>query len=257
MKKLILSAALGLSALMTGCVSTGGYNDLAQRVENEQDLNQQLKTELVRYQTNVKDLQGANAELAAELKKKPGQITVIKEVPVQAKIDTSALDAELDALRKELEGGLSNDFAFLKADHAVGVRLDDGASVLFNSGSWDLTGSAKSSLKALAEIVKDSLNRNPNHIVRVDGHTDSDPVRTLKSKGIETNTVLAFRRANAVRDYLVEQGIPAKKLSVLACGEYMPISNQKKLNRRVELWVSTPEGFSLNGAQGASGTVSR
>src|SRR5690606_6689625 len=80
---------------------------------------------------------------------------------------------DVDAIRNELLAELNKDFAALNtgefnvvhADHAIGVRLDDGAELLFRSGGWELTPNAKKSLDTLAEMISDSLKRHPEYVV--------------------------------------------------------------------------------------------
>ncbi|MCL4143021.1 UNVERIFIED_CONTAM: hypothetical protein GTU68_031460 [Idotea baltica] len=67
----------------------------------------------------------------------------------------------------------------------------------------------------------------------IEGHTDS-----VGSKS--TNQALSDRRANAVRDYLIANGIAADRLTAAGYGEDNPIANNKtragrKENRRVEV----------------------
>jgi len=67
----------------------------------------------------------------------------------------------------------------------------------------------------------------------IGGHTDS-----VGSKA--TNQALSERRANAVRDYLISNGINADRLTAAGFGEDYPIASNKtragrKENRRVEV----------------------
>jgi len=67
----------------------------------------------------------------------------------------------------------------------------------------------------------------------IDGHTDS-----VGPKG--SNQALSERRANAVRDYLIANGIDADRLTAVGYGEDNPIANNRtragrKENRRVEV----------------------
>ncbi len=238
MKKVfLLPAFLGLASL-SGCVSQGAYKDLAERVKNEQDLNTAMKQEMVQLGKHLKELQTANVDLANALQ--ASDQSTHQEVKVEEEIDSM-----LAEWSTQLESNLFSDFEVLQADHAMGVRLDDGKDVLFASGKWALTQKAKQSLDVLSEIIIETLKNHPSYVVRVDGHTDNDPIRSLKKQGIQDNTHLAFMRANAVRRYLVDKGIDKDDVYVMAAGEWIPVSEQKKLNRRVEIWVSTPAGFSL------------
>jgi len=74
------------------------------------------------------------------------------------------------------------------------------------------------------------LNRYPQTTILVEGHTDS--------KGAEAyNQQLSERRAQTVRDALVNRGVDARRLRVIGYGESQPISSSDAMNRRVELRI--------------------
>jgi OOP family OmpA-OmpF porin len=86
----------------------------------------------------------------------------------------------------------------------------------------------------LDEVVS-ILSGRPDVEVRVEGHTDATGPEAY-------NQVLSERRAASVRDYLVEQGIAASRLTSAGFGESQPIAANdtregRALNRRVELQV--------------------
>ena len=78
------------------------------------------------------------------------------------------------------------------------------------------------------------LNQYPNRVVTIEGHADERGTR-------EYNLALGDRRANAVRDMLInDHGIPAEQLVAIGRGETMPIASNdtaegRAQNRRVEL----------------------
>ena len=77
------------------------------------------------------------------------------------------------------------------------------------------------------------LNEYPNAKFTVEGHTDS--VGSAK-----TNQRLSESRANSVRDFLVDKGIGADRLTAIGYGEDKPIATNntrsgRAQNRRVEI----------------------
>ena len=69
--------------------------------------------------------------------------------------------------------------------------------------------------------------------VRLEGHTDERGTR-------EYNLALAERRANAVRDYMVANGVPSYRIETVSYGEENPVAFGSgeanwSQNRRVEL----------------------
>ncbi|MDW3648243.1 MAG: OmpA family protein [Bacteroidia bacterium] len=104
-------------------------------------------------------------------------------------------------------------------------------NINFNTGKWDLLSSSYPEL----ERVVDFLNLNPRVVIQVSGHTDNTGNKAQKVE-------LSNRRALAVKDYLVEQGINPNRLKVKGYGMYRPIATNKteagrKKNRRVEFEV--------------------
>ena len=102
-------------------------------------------------------------------------------------------------------------------------------SILFDTGKASFKNETDKVLKAMVVIFKEY----PRADFAIEGHTDS-----VGSKS--SNEALSHRRANAVRDYLVANGISAARLTAKGYGEENPIANNKtragrKENRRVEV----------------------
>jgi outer membrane protein OmpA-like peptidoglycan-associated protein len=85
-------------------------------------------------------------------------------------------------------------------------------------------------------LAAKTLSEYPSVSVEIIGHTDST--------GSEIhNLELSLRRAESVRDYLVESGVARDRLTVTAAGESEPISTNdtyegRARNRRIEFRVS-------------------
>jgi OmpA-OmpF porin, OOP family len=89
-------------------------------------------------------------------------------------------------------------------------------------------------LKILDEAVT-TLRENPDLRVTIEGHCDS--IGTA-----EYNLALGERRANAVRDYLVNRGVAAGRMETVSYGEERPKADNnteegRALNRRASLVV--------------------
>lgn len=104
------------------------------------------------------------------------------------------------------------------------------SDILFDSGKAELKSTAKRSLAAVADVLNSSYAGKP---IRISGHTDSDPIR---KSGHESNYHLAFKRAYAVREYLVSQGVPASRMYLASYGPDRPAATKAK-SRRVEITV--------------------
>ena len=103
--------------------------------------------------------------------------------------------------------------------------------MFFDPGANTIRPPAKTSLdKVAAALKKDYAGKR----VRVEGHTDSDPIKKSKWK---SNQELSEARAMSVRDYLVKKGVDAGSITTLGYGADKPKGSDKSRNRRVEIVV--------------------
>jgi OOP family OmpA-OmpF porin len=106
--------------------------------------------------------------------------------------------------------------------------LTDSSPVVFALGRSDLSAATVATLDAAAEIIQ----AQPGLRVLIAGHTD-----TTGSAGL--NEALSGERAQAVRSYLIEQGIAANRLLIVAYGELFPTTpGAQPADRRVEFEVA-------------------
>ncbi|MGL0936410.1 OmpA family protein [Vibrio vulnificus] len=106
---------------------------------------------------------------------------------------------------------------------------------LFATGSSKLSAGGKQALTPLAEV----LIKYPDAEAEIVGHTDS-------TGSEKVNQRISEQRAQAVADYLVEQGVKAEQLKVRGAGESQPIASNKTAegraqNRRVEVTIPSFE----------------
>lgn len=88
------------------------------------------------------------------------------------------------------------------------VRLD---SVYFDFDSFALTSASRSSLQQIADTLKSSAGAR----VQIEGHCD-------ERGSNEYNLALGEKRARAVEEYLISQGVDASRLSTISYGEERP-----------------------------------
>jgi outer membrane protein OmpA-like peptidoglycan-associated protein len=114
-------------------------------------------------------------------------------------------------------------------DRGLVLTLGD---VLFVSGHAELRTGAPDHLNKLVAF----LNRYPERSAVIEGYTDS-------VGGEDYNLGLSQRRAEAVKTYLVSQGIAAARLEAAGKGESRPVADNgtadgRQQNRRVEVVIS-------------------
>ena len=87
-----------------------------------------------------------------------------------------------------------------------------GDRVLFAVDTATITPEGKTILDGQAQW----LMTNSDYRAVIEGHADEQGTR-------EYNLALGFRRANAVREYLVSRGVPSARLEVTSFGKERPI----------------------------------
>lgn len=112
-----------------------------------------------------------------------------------------------------------------------GLVLTVENDILFDSGKVELRATAKRSLDRVASTINE---RYSGRMIRVEGYTDSDPIR--KSKW-ESNERLSGERALAVEKYLISRGISADTIYFAGFGASNP-RGSKKDSRRVEIVIA-------------------
>lgn len=110
------------------------------------------------------------------------------------------------------------------------------SDVFFASGSATLNSAGEKSMGKIADYIR---KNHPGGLIRVEGHSDSDPIRRTKAK-FHCNWELSFQRAHAVMHYLVEKGqVDPHHLVCEAYGEFQPQNpGDKSKNRRVEIVIT-------------------
>jgi chemotaxis protein MotB len=146
---------------------------------------------------------------------------------------------ELERYRSEFFGRLRAALGDRPDLRVVGDRFVFQSELLFDSGSARLDPAGQAQLRQLARTLEDVAARIPpglDWVLRVDGHTDRQPVR---DGAFRSNWELSVARAISVIDFLVAQGIPPEHLAAAGFGEYRPIDPADdevayRRNRRIE-----------------------
>jgi outer membrane protein OmpA-like peptidoglycan-associated protein len=135
--------------------------------------------------------------------------------------------------REELRARLLQQFNLIMEtrDTARGLVVNM-SDVLFDSGKYSLRPLAREKLAKISGIVL----AYPSLKLAVEGNTDSIGAEVL-------NQELSKRRAEGVRSYLTQQGVPESSTTATGFGKTRPIASNhtsegRQQNRRVELVVS-------------------
>jgi len=155
-------------------------------------------------------------------------------------------EAEKAQLRAQLLAQLNSILQTRDSARGLIVNMSD---VLFDTGSHTLKPGAREKLAKISGI----LLAHPGLTLQIEGHTDS-------VGGDEFNQQLSERRADSVRDFLAEQGVPVSSITARGFGKTQPVASNdtpegRQRNRRVELVVN---GSAIgNGASNSSAPSSQ
>lgn len=150
-----------------------------------------------------------------------------------ADADTMSIDsikAKLDKFAQD--NGIQTTLVTSVEERGLVVSIQE--TLLFDSGSADITAQAR----AILEKVSTVLAAAPNQI-RVEGHTDNLPIHTSQ---FPSNWELSVIRATNVVQILQNDGISPDRLSASGYGEYRPIASNdtdagRSKNRRIDLVI--------------------
>ena len=151
----------------------------------------------------------------------------------------SALNESLTAEVRRLEAQVAE----LKAHETErGWILTLGNDVLFDVGRSTLKPSGRRAIAQLARFMRE----HPDRKIVVEGFTDD-------RGSPQYNRQLSERRAQAVREALVHEGIDPKRIAARGLGDAYPVATNenprgRELNRRVEILIGEAAGRAATGA---------
>jgi outer membrane protein OmpA-like peptidoglycan-associated protein len=151
----------------------------------------------------------------------------------------SRAEQEAEAARAQAQSAAARAEAQLRQSQEMrseqGQLIISLSGVFFETGKADLSSAARSRL----DTVATALSAHPDQEILVQGFTDAQGDE-------EKNRMLSQMRAEAVRQYLGERGIPQERLRAVGRGESDPIASNdtpsgRASNRRVEIVLNSSE----------------
>jgi chemotaxis protein MotB len=122
------------------------------------------------------------------------------------------------------------------------IKYTVNSDLLFAPGSWQMRPQGQ---QMIANLAKKLAPTQQNHLV-VSGYTDNAPIGPgLRQEGVTSNQELSQKRADAVMQYLISQGVKPDLVSAQGFGEASPVAPNdtaqgRAQNRRVELSLAAP-----------------
>jgi chemotaxis protein MotB len=236
---LLLLGVVGAAGV--GCATTDA--DWRERyLEKERDANE--------FASQLTAEKNARAAAVAQLEEARSQVTslqrendalrsggAVAEAPAPVPVPDSSMNDTVEGLKRS---GLD---AHVTADGNIAVVLP--ADINFGSGSKELTAQGK---QTVAQLSRELQGQFAGYSVRIEGHTDGDPIRKSNFKD---NWELGSERALSVlRCLQQEHGVSPERLIGATRGETVPVADNKSdkgkaRNRRVEIVVLVPKNASM------------
>ncbi|MDZ4788244.1 MAG: OmpA family protein [Blastochloris sp.] len=198
-----------------------------------------------RLQGQINRLKEDITENAGRLKTKEEQLADAEraklEMQEQRRLRLEAEKRDQDLLKsaqKRVESLFSagQGSVFLEGD-ALTVRLTN--SVLFASGQASLSKQGAVVLDAVVQLLDTELK---DLTIKVEGHTDNDPIGQVLKVKFATNWELSSARASAAVVYLVDKGINPQRLRAVGRADTAPVDTNdneagRANNRRIDFVV--------------------
>jgi len=213
-----------------------------QRAQDQENQARQAEQQLQQLQQQNQAAQQQLQQEAAARQQAEQQAAASQQQLQQTQQQLQQAQTDKEQVRQRLLGQLNQVLQTRDSARGLIVNMPD---VLFNLNSASLKPDARERLAKVAGI----LIAYPDIHVEVDGYTDN-------TGSLDYNQQLSQQRADTVRQYLVQQGVPSNSVDAKGFGPSDPIASNdspdgRRQNRRVNLVVS---GQSI-GAQMATPTA--
>ena len=165
---------------------------------------------------------------------------VSKQSYEQSQQKNTELEQEYQQLNQQMaaEVGAKN-MQISRLQNAIKVSIN--SQLLFPSGEWDMSETAKQSIAKVAAILAPHQTTK----IVVNGYTDNTPIGPgLMKRGVTSNLILSQKRADTVMQYMISQGVKPSLISAQGFGDANPVTSNdtaegRAQNRRVELTLAT------------------
>lgn len=228
--KQCIPALIAAGLLLSACANQETREDVRREIDNQdrvirelQKKNEDLMTRARVLETEMRTLEAENKALAQ------------KAAAGDAVRDVASHLQKLETDLSNLGGGLT------AKPHSEGVAIELQETLLFAAGKTTLREEGRNLLMKLAAKLEQEGGK-----IRVEGHTDSQPIRVTRDQYPMGNLQLSGRRALAVAHFLVtDGGLSPGRVSFAGYGKHRPVAandsadNMAK-NRRVEIVLLKP-----------------
>lgn len=218
---------------------------LSEKLDDEKQISQRAlsQVELLNQQIDALRKQIGALEDALDASEKRDRESNVKIADLGRRLNVALAQRvqELNRYRSDFFGRLREILSDRENIRIVGDRFVFQSEVLFASGGDQINRAGREEMAKLASALVELGGEIPpeiNWVLRVDGHTDNVP---LSGAGrYRDNWELSTGRATAVVKFLIENGVPSRRLVAAGFGEFQPLDPEdsqeaRDKNRRIEL----------------------
>jgi len=218
--------------LMSSCVSKKKYEELTSAKAQSEEA---LRREIADRDAQIKDMQSKAEQLQSDLNMTEEEV---EKFATQVKENNEKISELYSAISEAFETYDPNDLDVSERNGKLYITLNN--NILFDAGRARLSDDSQEIVGTIAAALKD----NNDLKIRVEGHTDNDPVKIHKYK-YKDNWALSTARALAIIAELEKAGIEGGRLTAAGKGDTEPIASNdtdegKQKNRRTE-FIVVPE----------------
>ncbi len=226
-----LDAANARAADLEGQLETARTENsgLTDRVSTLEGHNAELANRLRALGENVEELEGQRSNLQSSLQETQRALEQLRERERQAQARLATFRALIARFRSMIESGR---LRVRIVRNRMVVELPEG--ILFDSGRATLKEEGEATLSEIAGVLREI----PNRQFQIAGHTDNVPLG--RRSRFNSNWELSSQRAVGVARFLLEQQLPANRISAAGYADTQPVASNetpegRAQNRRIEI----------------------
>ena len=232
---------IGILVLVSGCQTT----NLERQLSYNKSKLQEVEQERDRLQFQLATCEGQQKVAMDDLTSLQKRFADLSAIKIALESEVSSLlarpepaSALLETFEEDLGSFEGIEGLTATADES-GVRLTLDQSVLFTSGSAEVTRKGQDTLKKMSGIIRSEY---ANRKIRVEGHTDSTPITKTKSRWASNWELSSYRACAVLRRLLKEGAVNSSNISAIGFADQRPVGDNKtkvgrRMNRRVEIIV--------------------
>lgn len=141
------------------------------------------------------------------------------------------MDKQEAELRNAMQATIAQNNATIQRNNEQMLTATFKSDVFFDVNSSVLKPGGGTELDRVANV----LSQYPQTMIRIEGHTD-------QTGSEQHNLALSERRANAVKNALVQKGVDPGRIMAVGMGMCCPVSSDHAANRRVSMVLTTAQG---------------